>query len=120
VITARARPGRLDRVVFGVVVAISGVILFAPSVPGPPLFSHADLIIHCLLFGALAWTGRRAGLVLPAMAAALVLYAGGSELIQAIFLSHRSGSWTDLAADLTGSALGLAVAARGRAAARSV
>jgi VanZ family protein len=110
----RRPPRRADQAIFGVVMLLSAVILFWPTVPGPPLFPYADKVIHFLLFAALAWTGARAGLPVVAVAIGLTAYASLSEVIQGALLPGRSGSWSDLAADLLGVALGLIAARPGR------
>jgi hypothetical protein len=67
-------------------------------------------VIHVALFAALAWSGRRAGAPPVPLAAALVAYAGGSEVLQATMVAQRSGSWTDAVADACGVAAGLLAA----------
>jgi len=98
-----------DRLVFGAVAAASVVVLFVPTAPGVPPFPYADKVIHLLLFTALAWTACRAGLGVRACVLGLVAYAALSELVQAILLPSRSGSWLDLAADVLGVGLGIAL-----------
>lgn len=105
------RGAALDRGLVVLAVAVSGFVLFAPTAPGPPLFMHADKIVHAGVFGALAWTASRAGVPTRWLAPALVAYAVGSEVVQHTVLPGRSGDWTDVVADLAGAGLGLWLAA---------
>ncbi len=114
--TARAstltRSALVDRALFGGVVLVSLMVLFAPTAGGPQPFPYADKVVHLLLFAALAWSGRRAGVTVATLAAALVAYAVLGEVIQATVLPQRSGDWTDVAADLIGVAVGLVAGSR--------
>ena len=112
----RRTPTRLDQLVFAIALAASMVILFWPTVPGPPLFPFADKVIHFGLFAALGWSGVRAGLAVGGLAAGLAAYAVASEILQGALLPDRAASWSDLMADLIGAAVGLiaARATRGR------
>jgi len=100
----------LDRALFGVAIAISAFVLLWPSAPGVPLFPYSDKIVHALVFAALAWTGRRAGLPVMGLGVGLLVYAVGSEVVQHTLLPGRSGDLTDVVADLVGVALGLVLA----------
>jgi hypothetical protein len=110
--TGPPAPRMVERLLFGGAVVGSAVVLFAPTVPGPPLFPYADLVIHLLVFGALGLTGARVGIPAPGLLVALAAYAGSSELVQQTLLPERSGSWRDLAADLVGAGVGVLVATR--------
>lgn len=115
--TAPSQPGGAslrDRLLFAAVLLASAVVLFTPSPPGPPLLPYADTAVHGVLFAALAWSGRRGGVAELPMGAALVAYAGASEIVQANLLADRSGSWLDVAADLFGATVGLLAARRRR------
>ena len=84
---------------------VSLVVLFAPSAGGAGI-PGADKAVHLLLFAALAATARwRFGALLPVLLA-VAAYAPFSEFVQALALSGRSGDPLDVAADLTGAALG--------------
>jgi len=88
-------------------------VLFDPNPAGnglgPP---GADKLIHLTLFALLAGTTRwRFGPARP-LVVAVAAYAGLSELVQALWLVHRSGDVRDLVADLLGVALGWALAGR--------
>ncbi len=106
------RSALVDRALFGGVLLASLVVLFAPTAGGPQPFPYADKVVHLLLFAALAWSGRRAGVPVATLGVALVVYAVLSEVIQATLLPQRSGDWTDLAADLVGVVAGLLAGAR--------
>ena len=99
------RPGVL--VLLGVAVAVQLVVLYSPEGGGPPLFPQADKVVHLLVFlvpVALAVVaGFRRRVVVAVFAAQAVL----SEVVQGLFLPHRSGDVLDAVADLTGVALGL-------------
>jgi len=106
------RPGRPGVLVLLVVaVAVQLVVLYAPDSGRTLLFPQADKVVHLLVFlvpTALAVVaGFRRRVVVGAFAAQAVL----SEVVQALFLPHRSGDVLDAAADLTGVALGVLVGA---------
>lgn len=96
-----------DAVAFVVAIAISAVVLFAPSTDGLPIFPYADKLVHASVFALLCWRGIRAGMRPLLLAAALVGYAIASEVIQATVLPHRAGDVTDVLADSLGIAIGL-------------
>ena len=91
--------GALARGVFAVAVLVSLAVLFAP--PG------VDKVVHFSLFAVLACTGRWAGVRQGPLAALLVLYAAGSELLQGTSLVDRDASIGDLVADSAGVVVGL-------------
>jgi VanZ family protein len=73
---------------------------------GPP---ESDKVLHLLLFGVLtllwAWALRPARApALLGLAAAVALYGGALELLQAL-TPYRSCDWRDFAADATGALL---------------
>ena len=75
-----SRPGlavhsALARGVFSVAVLVSLAVLFAPASDVPSGFDGADKIVHLLLFGVLASTGRWAGISAKVLAPLLVGYA---------------------------------------------
>ena len=117
------RPGVL--VLLGLAVAVQLVVLYSPDGGGPPPFAQADKVVHLLVFlvpVALAVVaGFRRRVVVAVFAAQAVL----SEVVQGLFLPHRSGDVLDAVADLTGVALGVLVgtwllgALQSRAAGRS-
>lgn len=113
-LTSRALVHRalVDRMLFGAVVVTSLVVLFAPTAGGLPLFPYADKMVHLVLFAALAWSGRKAGLPVLPLAAGLMAYAVLSEVIQATVLPERGGEWTDVAADLIGITAGMLAGSR--------
>lgn len=109
---------RLDVALFGAAVAISVFVLLWPNPPSAPMFAYADKLVHAGVFFALAWTGRRTGLPLGALAVGLVAYAVGSEVAQQTLLPERQGDWTDVVADLVGAAGGVLAARSRRTSAR--
>ena len=105
----RAAQVPLGRAVFAGLVVVSLVVLFAPAgdVPGAP--PGVDKIVHALLFLALAASGRWAGLRPAILGPALVVYAGGSELLQGLEVIGRTASVADWVADLAGVLAGLSL-----------
>ncbi len=85
------------------------VVLFAPGPDVPPSPAGMDKVVHGTLFAALAVTGSWAGIRSRWLGAALVVYAGLSELIQMVPALDRDGSFGDFAADVAGGLLGLLV-----------
>lgn len=76
-----------------------------------------DKLVHATIFGAVLWTGVRAGLPAWPLAAVLAVHAGVSEVVQATLLDRDGNPW-DAVADLVGLALaGAALRAGGRRAA---
>jgi hypothetical protein len=97
----------LPRAAFAVAVLVSLVVLFAPADDVPAALPGVDKVVHVALFAVLAATGRWAGMRPWVLAGGLALYAGASEVLQAVTPLARSGSPADLLADLAGVALGL-------------
>jgi VanZ family protein len=99
-------------VLFGIVCAVSLWVLFSPGSDTPSVDVN-DKLVHGALFAALALTGRLAGVPLGGLVAGLVVYAGASEVLQAVLPIDRDGDWHDALADVVGTAVGLvAFAAR--------
>lgn len=92
--------------------AVNLVGVYAPSQPpGSDMsFPHADKLGHLVIFAAVAWTGRAAGLPVRPLVSVLVLHAVTSEVVQAAVLDDRSGDVFDALADLAGVAVGVALA----------
>jgi VanZ family protein len=97
----------LSRGVFAVTVLVSLAVLFAPAGDVPTVPPGVDKLVHLVLFGALAFSGRWAGLPRAPLAALLVLYAAVSELVQGLPVLDRSASVADWVADVAGVLLGL-------------
>lgn len=99
---------------FALVVAVSLGILFAPGSAVPAAPGGVDLVVHALLFAALAYTAVLAGLTRPVAVVGLLAYAGASELIQSVPALNRSTSLLDWCADAVGIVVGvgLSVAVR--------
>ena len=106
-----ARPltahGALARAAFAVVVLVSLVVLFAPGPDVPPSPYNVDKLVHGGMFLALAVSGSWAGIRRVPLGVLLLVYAGGSELIQTIPALQRDGSLADWIADAVGVLLGL-------------
>jgi hypothetical protein len=100
------------RVVFGAVVAVSLVVLFAPAGDVPSAPPGVDKVVHVVLFLALAATGRWAGFRPVVLLPALVVYAAVSEVLQGLSAIGRSASALDWAADVVGVLAGLLLWAR--------
>lgn len=101
--------GVLVLLAFAVVVQL--VVLYSPDGAGVAPFPQADKVVHALVFllpVAVAVVARlRRRVVVAVFAAQAVL----SEVVQALFLPHRSGDVLDAGADLAGIALGVLLGA---------
>lgn len=96
------------QLLFACSVVVNLVAVYAPSDEGAgSLFPGADKLGHIVVFAAVAWTGRRAGVAAAVLGLALTAHAVTSELVQAAVLPQRSGDPRDVVADLLGAALGL-------------
>jgi VanZ family protein len=85
------------------------VVLFSPRSPSGGEVLGIDKAIHALLFASLAAATAarfRHGL------GWVLLYAAGSEVLQAVLPIHRDGSLWDAVADAVGALLGWAIAVR--------
>ena len=105
--------GGLSRGAFAAAVLVSLVVLFAPAGDVPAALPGVDKVVHLVLFGVLAVTGRWAGVRLRVLAVLLAVYAGVSEVLQAVTPLARSGSIADLAGIALGTA-GWELAVRSR------
>lgn len=100
-------PRRVRVAVAAVVLALHLVVLYSPRAPSVGSGVRLDLVVHVVVFAALALTARWAGLGPRVLALALVAEALLSETVQALWLPGRSGDPTDLLADAVGTATGL-------------
>ena len=100
------------RIPLGVTFVVALVVLFTPASGVPSGFEHSDKIIHLVLFAALAYTSRMAGIGWAGTALWVLGFAVLSEFLQAILPLGRSGSVADALADAAGIAVGLATASR--------
>lgn len=84
--------------------AVQLIALYLPRSPGPPSpIPHSDKLIHALVFAAPILAGALAkGRTWLIVAIACAVHAPVSEVIQHIFLAHRSGDVWDVVADLVG------------------
>lgn len=83
------------------------VALYAPSQPGPSLFTHSDKVGHVLIFALPAAVATAARLWPRAVVVFLIIQAPVSELLQAHLLASRHGDVADVVADLIGIAVGV-------------
>jgi hypothetical protein len=97
---------------FTALLAASLVVLFTPVSGAPSLLPGLDKVVHLALFGALAMSGRRAGLRPGALGAGLVAYAGVSEVLQGVLPLGRSADPIDALVDVVGIALGMSMVRR--------
>jgi VanZ family protein len=100
----------LRRVPFAVAVLLSLVVIFTPGPQVPTGVQISDKLIHASLFALLAVTGVLAGLPPVRLAIGLVVYAGASEILQAVLPINRDGDVRDALADSLGAIAGLLVA----------
>jgi hypothetical protein len=107
-------PGRRWRWATAAAVLVQVAVLYWPRPPavggGVP---GLDLLVHVLVFGAVAYAGRRAGFAVVPLVTLLLAHAAASELAQAYLVPERTGDWRDVVADVTGTAAGALAAARG-------
>ncbi len=92
--------------VFAVAVLVSLAVLFAPSGDVPSAPPGVDKVIHLVLFGVLAFTGRGAGVPRAPLAGLLALSPAASELRQALPVGARAAAGADWVADVAGVLLG--------------
>jgi len=97
---------QLPRTVFALLLGISLAMFLTPG-EDVPKSGPDDQVMHLVIFMALAVAGRWAGVPWVALAVGLVLYAGLTEVLQAVLPIDRHGDVRDFAADVTGVALGL-------------
>ena len=99
--------GTPARVAFALAVVGSLGVLFAPASGVPSAPPGVDTVVHLLVFGALALSGRWTGIGRTALAVGLLVYAGASEVVQALPALGRSASAADVVADAAGALVGL-------------
>lgn len=99
---------RLWQGAFVLTLAIQLGVLFSPRAITVSSGMPFDKAVHAALFGAVAWTGIRAGLRPVPVVAGLLLYGAASELAQEALLPSRSGDILDVLADTVGTLLGAA------------
>lgn len=90
-----------------VAVAVHLAVLYWPRPPdvgaGVP---HLDLVVHLVVFGAVALCAVRCGLPLRWVVVALLAHAVVSEVVQDAVVPDRTGDWRDAVADAAGTLLG--------------
>lgn len=99
----------IRRCCFGLVLAVSLIVLFTPASAVPVGPAGADKVVHVALFALLTYTGVLAGLPWRIAVPAMLGYAAASEVIQRLPDLARSASFADWVADAIGVALGFAV-----------
>lgn len=81
--------------------------LYAPRTPSVDTGLPLDKAVHFTLFATVTWLGLRAGIPVRWVAAAMVLQAAASEVVQNYLLPQRGGDIWDFAADVLGIAVGM-------------
>lgn len=109
---AEAAASRRRRVALVVAVVVQLAVLYWPRTPDVGGVPGLDLVVHLLVFGAVASTGRRAGVPVVPLLLALVAHAVLSEVVQGYLLAERSGDRRDVVADVVGAAAGLLLGRR--------
>jgi VanZ family protein len=109
----RPPASRFDTAAFAAAVVVNLVVLYWPRAVSEGGIPNIDKVVHILVFGAVAWTGARAGLPVRWLVPVLVLHAVSSELVQHYLLPARSGDPVDAVADVLGVVAGVAVARGG-------
>ncbi len=104
---ASTRGTVLRRAAFALALLVSAVVLFLPASGVPSAPPGTDKLVHLLVFAALAFTGRWAGVRPVPLGLGLLVYAGLSEVVQGTAPLGRSASLADGAFDVTGVVLGL-------------
>ena len=94
-------------VLLGLAVVVQLVVLYAPQGAGPAAFPQADKVVHLVVFLVPVALAVLAGFRRSVVAAVFAAQAVLSEVVQALLLPQRSGDPLDVAADLTGVALGV-------------
>ncbi len=97
---------QLARTVFALLLGISLAMFLTPG-DDVPQDGPDDKLVHLLTFAALAVAGRWAAVPWVTLAVGLAAYAGVTEILQAVLPIDRHGDVRDVAADVTGVALGL-------------
>ena len=96
------------RVPFAVVAGLSLVVFFTPASGVPTAPPGTDKVVHLRVFALLAATGRCAGVRTGPLLAGLAVYAGVSEVLQAVLPIGRDGDVLDALTDVAGALLGVA------------
>ncbi len=91
------------------------VVLYWPRPDVPGGIAGLDLVVHALVFAAVAYPSLRAGLPARPVLAALAAHAVVSELLQHTVVPGRRGDVTDVLADLVGLTLAALAVGRSRA-----
>jgi VanZ family protein len=97
------------RLIFGVAVLVSLVVLFLPASGVPSAPPGVDKLVHLGVFALLGLTGRWAGVPPLPLVLALAGYAGLSEVLQGILPIGRSPEVLDAVIDCVGVSLGIAL-----------
>ena len=87
-------------------VVVQLAVLYWPRTGPGPGVQHLDKVVHAAVFGAVAFTGGRAGVPWRPLLLLLAAHAGVSELLQGALLPRRSADGWDVLADLLGTVAG--------------
>lgn len=83
------------------------LVLYSPEGTGSGWAPEgSDKVVHALIFGAPIVLGALVGLPLRLLVAVFAAHAVISEVVQHVWLPHRSGDPWDVVADLVGVLLG--------------
>lgn len=104
---------RLARWAFGLAVVVQLVALYWPRPVEPGTTLPVDKLVHAAVFGAVLWTGGRAGVPVRPLVAVLAVHAAASEVVQGTLLD-RDGNVPDALADLAGLVVAWFLLRRGR------
>jgi VanZ family protein len=108
-----ASPRARDRVLFAAAVVLNVAVVCWPSAPGGvPAVPGLDKVVHVVVFAAVACTGVLAGVRPRVLLVALLVWALGSELVQALALPARGADGWDALADVAGTVVGLLAGVR--------
>jgi VanZ family protein len=97
------------RLIFGLAVLVSLVVLFLPASGVPSAPPGVDKLVHLGVFALLGLTGRWAGVPPLPLVLALAGYAGLSEVVQGALPIGRSPEVLDAVIDCVGVSLGIAL-----------
>ena len=110
-VTQTGDPGWVATTAFGLSALTTVVSLVLPDAPEVEVdVPGLDKLVHLLLFAVLALTATWRFGARAAVAIALLLYAAGTEVVQAVLLPNRTGDVLDVLADVTGAGIGLTAA----------
>lgn len=98
--------------VLAATVVVHLLVLYWPTAGDASGLPGLDKAVHLLVFAAVAWAGRRAGLPTGPLVTVLLAHAVVSEAVQHFALPGRGGDPWDALADAVGTVVGVVVARR--------